>query len=198
MKRAPATFVMDLGIDLNLGEEWAPYYPLQQGLVQVEQSVGGGRGTPAWYEHFVQGDRISFRLWQINPLEDKGFQPVSFEARFVDPMSPTVLQGPFARSAQNPITADSSSIVEVAAQQPQGVETSVFGDTASGAFLIGRKMPLGRQYRLARRGNYLMSIYVGVRVIDVLTDHTTLRTYRLDPEVIVGEAENPECPPPVR
>ena len=174
----PVSYVIDVGVNANLGIESGTTYPLQHSLVRVTDPATS-EGQPAWYNRFMTTDTIAFRIWSITAIEigvgladPPGVLEIrNFEAAFLDPGDPErKISSPFSKRVRNPINR-SSGINKVL---PVSVRSSAFPASEGGWVLGSRHDPLGQRFELTNPGTYLLRMTVAV----VLTPRT-LRTYQV-------------------
>ena len=177
----PMHYVIDLGIDGNLGVESGSVFPLQQGLVAVEGGNAHGTGAPQWYTRFRQKDTVAFRLWDITGESSGELSIASFAAYFLSPTNTTRLSSPLAAEIPNPIIF-SEKVFPF--HTPGEVKSSVFVNPHKGWLLGADTAPLGKSCELEKQGRYLLRIEVVV-----IGPSVARRTYVLDPEMVVGSSD---------
>lgn len=176
-------YVIDFGIDANLGIEAGAVYPLQEGLVKVT-NTDTGQGEPQWFTKLRQKDTLGFRLWDITGESSGELDIVSFTAYLLSPSNATRLSNPL--DSVDPIAFTREKIYQAAST----VKSSVFETPQEGWLVGSNSSALAERFSIENQGRYLLRIEVVVVV-----PSRGRRTYVHDPEMIVGSSGIPPEPP---
>jgi len=198
--RKPQYYVMELGLDADVGPDTDGTYPLVRCLARWDRSTRSGTWVPAWTTEFQPGDWIVFRIFDYTAGAKKTtFDPKIFEIHFIDRHQFHQLRSPFSSTdptANNPIVIDSKSF-----SGPDGARSAATGSrlgwicSDGGDQKISPFFPGELAYRFSKDKLQRFLFRILIEVV-CATDQGTyeLRIYDHDPEIFVGEGD----PPPHR
>ncbi|HEX3527020.1 MAG TPA: hypothetical protein VH988_08135 [Thermoanaerobaculia bacterium] len=192
--RKPQSYVLEMGLDANIGPGLDGTYSLVRSLARYDASRRPGVWAPAWDTEFQPGDRIAFRIFDYSrgATDKTAFQLKIFDLHFLDPADPTLLKSPFSSTnpiLDNPISIgpgrlfqDLPGIKSVATSARKGWVLASDTGLETAPYYPGELFfPISKD-----AGRFLFRLVVKV-TYDTGQGAFELRTYDHDPEIFVGE-----------
>jgi hypothetical protein len=193
--RKPQSYVLEMGLDADIGPGPDGTYSLVRALARYDSSQRPGTWVPAWDTEFQPGDRIAFRVFDYTAgaVVKGAFNLKIFDLHFLDPTSPTLLKSPFSPTdpiVDNPISIGPGRLF----QHPPGVKSVATGSRNGWVLSTDTDLenpPFFRgelSFTFSKdAGRFLFRLIVKV-TYDMGQGVFELRTYDHDPEIFVGES----------
>lgn len=201
--RKPQDYVLEAGLDAEVGPDTDGYYPLVRCISRWDRSRRPAAWVPAWSTEFQPEDRIAFRVFDYTAgVKETGFDLKGFEIHFLDPRNQNLLKSPFSSTdptRDNPITFGPKRRF-VRLQDVQSPASGVQGGWVCSDGR-GRENPPFAQGEISftfsgdQIGRFLFRLVVKV-IYEVEPGAYEWRIYNHDPEIFIGEGDAPPGPPP--